>query len=414
MDQIYLDNGSTSFPKAPGVAEAVFSFMTRGGANIGRGSYRKAYSAEAMVYETRCLAAELFHAEDPRQVVFTKNVTESLNLVLKGFLKPGDHVLTSAMEHNAVMRPLQQLGKERFPLSGSPCDPGTDVGAVPGTDAADAGCVTFTRIPCTETGELRTELLEQCLRPETKAVVMTHASNVCGTVLPADTVGRFCRDHGLKFIMDSAQTAGVIPIDMEEMQIDALCFTGHKGLLGPQGTGGIVLRKGMEREITPLISGGTGSISHTELVPEFLPDRFEAGTLNLPGIAGLREALLWLKKRGIGVNREHEEQLTERFLRGLLPLEQEGLLKIIGKKTGKGRTAAVSVQTLKTDPAEAAFLLDERYGIMTRVGLHCAPAAHKTLGTFPTGTIRFSFGWANTAGEADAAAAAMKEICHGI
>ena len=398
MTQIYLDNGSTSFPKAPGVAEAVYSFMTRGGANIGRGSYRKAYSAETMVYETRCLTAELFHAEDPRQVVFTKNVTESLNFVLKGGLKPGDHVLTSAVEHNAVMRPLQQLGKELFP----------------GEDAADAGCVTFTRIPCTETGELRTELLEQCLRPETKAVVMTHASNVCGTILPAAEVGRFCRDHGLKFILDSAQTAGVVPIDMEEMQIDALCFTGHKGLLGPQGTGGMVLRKGMEREITPLISGGTGSISHTELVPEFLPDRFEAGTLNLPGIAGLRAALLWLKERGIDANREHEEQLTERFLRRLLPLEQAGLLRIAGRKTGKGRTAAVSVQTLKTDPAEAAFLLDERYGIMTRVGLHCAPAAHKTLGTFPAGTVRFSFGWANTEEEADAAAAAMEEICHGI
>ena len=398
MTQIYLDNGSTSFPKAPGVAEAVYSFMTRGGANTGRGSYRKAYSAETMVYETRCLTAELFHAEDPRQVVFTKNVTESLNLVLKGFLKPGDHVLTSAVEHNAVMRPLQQLGKELFP----------------GEDAADAGCVTFTRIPCTETGELRTELLEQCLRPETKAVVMTHASNVCGTILPAAEVGRFCRDHGLKFILDSAQTAGVVPVNMEEMQIDALCFTGHKGLLGPQGTGGMVLRKGMEREITPLISGGTGSISHTELVPEFLPDRFEAGTLNLPGIAGLRAALFWLKERGIDANREHEEQLTERFLRRLLPLEQAGLLRIAGRKTGKGRTAAVSLQTLQTDPAEAAFLLDERYGIMTRVGLHCAPAAHKTLGTFPAGTIRFSFGWANTEEEADAAAAAMEEICHGI
>ena len=398
MTQIYLDNGSTSFPKAPGVAEAVYSFTTRGGANIGRGSYRKAYSAETMVYETRCLAAELFHAEDPRQVVFTKNVTESLNLVLKGFLKPGDHVLTSSMEHNAVMRPLQQLGKELFP----------------GEGAADAGCVTFTRIPCTETGELRTELLDQCLRPETRAVVMTHASNVCGTILPAYEVGRFCRDHGLKFILDSAQTAGVVPVDMEEMQIDALCFTGHKGLLGPQGTGGMLLRKGMEREITPLISGGTGSISHTELVPEFLPDRFEAGTLNLPGIAGLRAALLWLKERGIDANREHEERLTERFLRRLLPLEQAGLLRIAGRKTGKGRTAAVSLQTLQTDPAEAAFLLDERYGIMTRVGLHCAPAAHKTLGTFPAGTIRFSFGWANTEEEADAAAAAMEEICYGI
>jgi len=386
--QIYLDYGSTSFPKPPGVAEAVCEFMTRQGMNINRGNYEKAYSAEEMVYETRCLISELFHGEGPKQVVFTKNVTESLNIVLKGFLKPGDHILTSSMEHNAVMRPLNQLS---------------------------ARGVEFTRIPCTEEGKLLTAELEQYLRPDTKAVVMTHASNVCGTVMPAAEVGRFCRTHGLKFFLDSAQTAGVIPIDMEDMCIDALCFTGHKGLLGPQGTGGIVLRKGLEREIEPLLSGGTGSISHTELVPEFLPDRFEPGTMNLPGIAGLRASLLWLKERGLETNRIHEEKLTAKFLKGLRPLEQDGLLKIAGLKTASGdRTAVVSVQTLTVDPAEAAYQLDENYGIMTRVGLHCAPAAHKTLGTFPAGTIRFSFGWASTGEDADAALAAMEEICRGI
>ena len=280
MNPIYLDNAGTSFPKAPGTAEAVFSFMTQGGGNISRGAYRKAYAAADMVYETRCLIAELFHGEDPRQVVFTKNVTESLNLVLKGYLKPGDHVLTSSVEHNAVMRPLKQIG------------------------------VAFTRVPCTETGELKTEELERSLRPETKAVVMTHASNVCGTILPFEAVGRFCSTHGLKFFADCAQTAGSVPVDMEAMNIDALCFTGHKGLLGPQGIGGVVLRKGLEQEIAPLVSGGTGSISHREEMPEFLPDRFEAGTLNLPGIAGLRAALLWLKERGISANRAHEDRLT--------------------------------------------------------------------------------------------------------
>lgn len=386
--QIYLDYGSTSFPKPPGVAEAVCEFMTRQGMNINRGNYEKAYSAEEMVYETRCLISELFHGEGPKQVVFTKNVTESLNIVLKGFLKPGDHILTSSMEHNAVMRPLNQLA---------------------------ARGVEFTRIPCTEEGKLLTDDLEQYLRPETKAVVMTHASNVCGTVMPAAEVGRFCRAYGLRFFLDSAQTAGVLPIDMEGMCIDALCFTGHKGLLGPQGTGGIVLRKGLEREIEPLLSGGTGSISHTEQVPEFLPDRFEPGTMNLPGIAGLRAALLWLKERGLEANRIHEEKLTAKFLEGLMPLERNGLLKIAGLKTAScERTAVVSVQTLTVDPAEAAYLLDEKYGIMTRVGLHCAPAAHKTLGTFPAGTIRFSFGWASTEEEADEALTAMEEICRGI
>ena len=355
MNPIYLDNAGTSFPKAPGTAEAVFSFMTQGGGNINRGAYRKAYAAADMVYETRCLIAELFHGEDPRQVVFTKNVTESLNLVLKGYLKPGDHVLTSSVEHNAVMRPLKQIG------------------------------VAFTRVPCTETGELKTEELERSLRPETKAVVMTHASNVCGTILPFEAVGRFCSTHGLKFFADCAQTAGSVPVDMEAMNIDALCFTGHKELLGPQGIGGVVLRKGLEQEIAPLVSGGTGSISHREEMPEFLPDRFEAGTLNLPGIAGLRAALLWLKERGI---------------------ESSGLTDI-------GRTSVVSVQTQTLDPAAAAFLLDDRFGIMTRVGLHCAPAAHKTLGTFPAGAIRFSFGWSNTAEEVDAALRALEKICRG-
>ena len=386
--QIYLDNGSTSFPKPPCVAEAVYEFMSRQGVNINRGTYGKAYSAEEMVYETRCLVSELFHGEGPKQVVFTKNVTESLNVVLKGFLKPGDHVLTSSMEHNAVMRPLNQLS---------------------------ARGVEFSRIPCTKEGKLLTEELEQYLRPDTKAIVMTHASNVCGTIMPVAEVGRFCRARGLKFFLDSAQTAGVIPIDMEDMCIDALCFTGHKGLLGPQGTGGIVFKKGLETEIEPLLSGGTGSISHTELVPEFLPDRFEPGTMNLPGIAGLRAALLWLRERGIEANRIHEDKLTAGFLKGLIPLVQDGLLKIAGLQTASGdRTAVVSVQPLMTDPAEAAFQLDEKYGIMTRVGLHCAPAAHKTLGTFPTGTIRFSFGWASSEEEADAALAAMEEICRGV
>ena len=401
MNPIYLDNAGTSFPKAPGTAEAVFSFMTREGVNIGRGAYRKAYAAADMVYETRCLIAELFHGEDPRQVVFTKNVTESLNLVLKGYLKPGDHVLTSSVEHNAVMRPLKQIG------------------------------VAFTRVPCTETGELKTEELERSLRPETKAVVMTHASNVCGTILPFEAVGRFCSTHGLKFFADCAQTAGSVPVDMEAMNIDALCFTGHKGLLGPQGIGGVVLRKGLEQEIAPLVSGGTGSISHREEMPEFLPDRFEAGTLNLPGIVGLRAALLWLKERGISANRAHEDRLTAQFLRGLLPMEEEGLIKILGRKnigtaeeartaadessglTDIGRTSVVSVQTQTLDPAAAAFLLDDRFGIMTRVGLHCAPAAHKTLGTFPAGAIRFSFGWSNTAEEVDAALRALEKICRG-
>lgn len=387
MKRIYLDNAATTYPKPRQVADAVYEYMTQLGCSIGRGCYADAYSTEELVYETRQLLQTLFHGDDCRNVVFTKNVTESLNVILKGFLKPGDHVLVSSMEHNAVMRPLVQLEQTG---------------------------VAFSRIPCRADGSLCTDAMEALLTKNTRAVVMTHASNVCGTVMPLEEVGQFCRNHGLKLIVDCAQTAGLLPIDMESMHIDALAFTGHKGLMGPQGIGGFLLRADMVPLIEPLLSGGTGSISHTEQIPDFMPDRFEPGTPNLPGILGLRAGLLWLRDTGLEAIRNHESALTEQFLTGLQPLEEAGLLRIVGKKTVNGRTGVVSVQTLKTDPAQAAFELDDRYGIQTRVGLHCAPQAHKTLGSFPTGTVRFSFGWFNTPEDAAAALRAMEEICHGL
>ena len=383
MEKYYLDNASTTFPKPEAVPQAVYTYMTSQGCNINRGCYDGAYDVEEIVYETRQWLAELFHGGDCKNVVFTKNVTESLNVILKGFLKPGDHVLVSSMEHNAMMRPIRQLEK---------------LG------------VEFDRIPCTETGELKLEALEGLLRPNTRAVAMMHASNVCGTVLPIGQVGAFCHAHGLKFIVDCAQTAGVLPIDMEKMHIDALAFTGHKGLLGPQGIGGFILKEEMIGLIDPLLSGGTGSISHTEEIPEFMPDRFEPGTMNLPGIVGLHAGLNWLAETGIDTVREHELTLTARFLTGLEHLEREGLLRIIGKRNCENRTGVVSIQTLTEELSQAAFRLDADYGIMTRVGLHCAPSAHMTLGTYPTGTIRFSFGWWNTPEEVDKALNALREI----
>ena len=383
MEKIYLDNASTTFPKPPRVAEAVYRYMTQAGVNINRGCYDSAYQVEEIVYETRQLLCELFHGPDSRNVIFTKNVTESLNVLLKGFLRPGDHVLVSAMEHNAVMRPLTQL--------------------------AEHGC-TFTRIPCDGTGALRPEAMEACLTPETRAVVMTHASNVCGTLLPIQQAGDFCRAHGLKFFVDCAQTAGVWPIDMEAMHIDALAFTGHKGLLGPQGVGGFVLREDLIGQVEPLLSGGTGSLSHTEETPDFLPDRFEAGTLNLPGILGLHAGLAWLKDTGIDAVRAHEQKLTARFLEGLRAIPG---IRVAGRGDLRGRTGVVSLQTPGRELSQVAWELDETYGIMTRVGLHCAPAAHRTLGTYPTGTIRFSFGWWNTEEEVDTALRALEEILKG-
>ena len=260
--------------------------------------------------------------------------------------------------------------------------------------------------------------MEGLVRENTKLVLCLHASNVCGTLLPVEAIGAFCLRHQLRFFLDSAQTAGVFPIDMQACHIDAVAFTGHKGLLGPQGTGGIVLREDLAQELTPLLAGGTGSMSHTEFMPEFLPDRFEPGTMNLPGLAGLHAALGFLMETGLDTIRAHELALTKRFLERIQPMQADGRLKIIGLPGMDNRAGVVSVQTTARDCADIAAELDETFGISTRVGLHCAPAAHQTLGTFPTGTIRFSFGFFNTEDDADRAAAALdaltKETAHGF
>ena len=384
MKKLYLDQASTTYPKPECVARAVYEYMTDNGSNINRGCYENAYDTEEIVLETRELICELFDGPDCKNVIFTKNVTESLNVVLKGFFKPGDHILTSSMEHNAVMRPLRQL---------------------------EAEGISFDRIPCNRQGELLLEEAEELLKSNTKAVVMMHASNVCGTLLPLKEVGAFCKVHGLKFIVDCAQTAGVFPISMKEMNIDALCFTGHKGLYGPQGIGGFILQEDMIKEISPLLSGGTGSISHTEEIPEFMPDRFEPGTMNLPGIFGLHAALEWLNDTGIESIHNKEIKLTELFLQKIREIDSDGeKIKVIGKTSVDGRTSVVSIQTPGRDVSDIAYLLDKNYGIMTRVGLHCAPNAHKTLDTYPTGTVRFSFGYFTTEEEVLFAVKALEEL----
>lgn len=381
MDNIYMDNACTSFPKPPSVAAAVGDFITNYGVNINRGSYGPAYEMENVVYQTRLALSNLFGYHDCKNVIFTANITTSLNMILKGFLRPGDHVLVSSMEHNAVMRPLVQLAREG---------------------------VSFDRIPCTQEGELCLEKAMSLVRPNTKAVIMTHASNVCGTVMPLMDVGDFCHRWGLKFIIDSAQTAGVLPIHMGDMHIDALCFTGHKGLLGPQGIGGFIVTDELASDLRPLISGGTGSLSHSEEVPDFLPDKFEAGTLNLPGIVGLHASLTYLSEEGVEKIHEKEMELTRQFFEGLKRISD---LTIAGKKDTSQRVAVVSVSSFSKDNAQVAFELENQYGILTRVGLHCAPGAHKTLHTFPAGTIRFSFSHYNTSDEVDTAIAALKSIC---
>lgn len=384
MNRIYLDQASTSFPKAPGVAQAMMDYLTMNGVNVNRGCYSSAYSAEEVIYETRQLLAELFHFSKCKNVIFTPNVTTSLNFILKGFLKPGDHILVSAMEHNAVMRPVVQL--------------------------ASSG-ISFDRIPFRTDGSMILEKVEELIRPETKAIVTLHASNVCGTRMPLDALGEICQRHQLYFVVDSAQTAGIVPINMDKMHIDALAFTGHKGLRGPQGTGGFLVSQELAEQMEPLISGGTGSVSHTEEIPDFMPDRFESGTPNLPGIYGLHEALLYLKTHSLQAINEKELSLTGYFLEQLQALDDTGRhIRIIGKKDLTDRNAVVSIQTPEIDMSQVAWQLDNEYGVMTRVGLHCAPNAHKTLGTYPAGTIRFSFGPENTKNELDFAIQGLKKI----
>ena len=380
MNYIYLDNASTTFPKAPNVASAMADYITNCGININRGSYSLAYDVEDIIYTTRQRLHTLFNGHDPSHVIFTQNVTMSLNMVIKGLLKAGDHVLVSSMEHNAVMRPLTQL--------------------------LDEG-ITFDTIPCDFTGSIQMDSIEPLIRPNTVALIINHASNVCGTIQPLKSIGQICKAHNLQFIVDAAQTAGVIPIDVKACHIDALCFTGHKGLLGPQGIGGIILTKEMAQNLTPLIAGGTGSFSHLETMPTHMPDAFESGTLNLPGIIGLNEGLAYIESQGMENIHNHELALTQAFLEGLQSIDG---INIVGKQNIQDRTAVVSITIDGMDPANIAYELESTYHIMTRVGLHCAPRAHQTLGTYPEGTVRFSFGYANTHKDVESALSALNTI----
>lgn len=380
MEKIYFDNGSTSFPKAPGVGDAIRDIIEHGAYNINRGGYEGAYEVADMVLTTREQLCRLFHFSESRNVVFTPSITYSLNYVIKGLLKPGDHVIVSSMEHNGMMRPLVQMAHQG---------------------------VTFDAAQADRNGVLDPQKVEDLIRPNTRAVMMLHASNLCGTMLPIQQVGEICARHGLIFVVDTAQTAGVFPIDMEKMHIDALCFTGHKGLRGPQGVGGMLLRDELCSQMTPLISGGTGSRSDSEEVPDFMPDRFESGTMNLPGIAGLHRALTYLEEYGIENIARQELAICQRFIDGALTLPDT---RVVGKLDTQDRAAIVSLDFQKMDNAEVSFLLDNQYGVMTRCGLHCAPRAHKSLGTFPQGTVRFSFSHHNTPEEVDTCIEGLRKI----
>ncbi|MDQ2087244.1 aminotransferase class V-fold PLP-dependent enzyme [Herbivorax sp. ANBcel31] len=361
MKSIYMDNGATSFPKAPGVAQNVYKYLTDIGASANRGAYSNSFEVEDVIFETRELLCSLFGFDKPENVVFTKNITESLNILMKGIFKSGDHVIVSSMEHNAVMRPLNAL---------------EEIG------------VSFSRVLCQNDGSLDPKDLLPLIGSNTKGVVMTHASNVCGTILNLEEVGKVCKEKALWFIIDAAQTAGTIIVDFDDLCADAIAFTGHKGLLGPQGIGGFMLKEELSNRLSTFIEGGTGSLSDAEVQPSYMPDKFEAGTPNVPGIYGLNASLKYLQKEGIQKIYEKEMQLMSVFLERLMNMDH---VDIIGKKDIKGRTGVISVNFKDRDNGEMAHRLSSEFGIMTRSGMHCAPSAHKTLGTFPEGTVRFGF-----------------------
>jgi cysteine desulfurase family protein len=377
---VYMDNGATSFPKAPGVADAMHRYLTEVGSSVNRGAYDSAFSAENIVFETREKIAELFNFNKPENVVFTKNITESLNVLIKGLLKKGDHVVVSSVEHNAVMRPLMAL-KSR------------------GVD--------FSRAACDYEGNLDIEDFKRQIKENTKAVIMTHGSNVSGTILDLESVGVICKEKGIIFIVDAAQTAGFLNIDMQKIGADAIAFTGHKSLLGPQGTGGFAIRDSLAKRVATFMEGGTGSLSELEEQPLYMPDKFEAGTPNVVGIFGLHAAFCYIEKIGVEKIAMHELEMTGHFINGLSEIPG---VRLAGRKDLLQRTAVVSIDFEGRDNAIIAHELSKRYGISTRCGLHCAPAAHKTLGTFPQGTVRFSLGYSTTMEEVDYALKSIKEV----
>ena len=380
---IYFDNAATSWPKPPEMMAAMIHYNETIGANPGRSGHERSLDAGRVMLDAREVLAQLFGLSDALQLVFTKNATEALNIALLGLLHPGDHVITSSMEHNSVMRPLRYLETQGVQLSVITCD---------------------------GDGRLDPEDVRAAIRPQTRLIVVTHASNVTGTLQPVAEVGQIAREHGILFCLDAAQTAGSVPIHVNGMGIDLLAFSGHKSLFGPQGTGGLYIREGLEKQIRPLIMGGTGSRSEFEVQPDFTPDQYESGTPNAIGLAGLGAGVRFLLAEGVGAVRRKEAGFTEQFLYGLASMKS---VTVYGPRDASGRTGVVSFNIAGVSPSTAALELDERFRIMCRPGLHCAPAAHRTIGTFPQGTIRFGFGYFNREEEIFMALKAIRSLAAG-
>lgn len=376
---IYIDNAATSFPKPPDVLQAMQHFLNDVGANPGRSGHRASVEAGRILYGVRDALARLFSIQDPLNIVFTMNATMALNIAILGLLKPGDHAITSSMEHNSVARPLKHLEGRGVEVTYIECD--------------------------RQIGILDPQVVQTAIKRNTRLIALIHASNVCGGVLPVEDIGRIARKAGIPFLVDASQTAGSYSIDVDKMNIDLLAFPGHKCLFGPQGTGGLYVRPDITLE--PLYYGGTGSRSEYELQPEFMPDRLESGTPNTVGIAGLGAGVDYILRVGLPNIIEHKKKLTQRFLRGLDDMPH---VEIAGRNGTADGMSVISINIDGKASSEVGRRLEEEDGILVRCGLHCAPLAHKTLGTFPDGTVRFSLGYFNTEEEIDTALSAIERM----
>lgn len=380
---IYLNNAATTKDKPKEVFEAVQKFILGNNVSPGRGADMLSVEADSILTEARLSLARLFNAEDPKQIVFTLNCSDALNTAINGSLKPGDHVLISAIEHNSIVRPLRFLEKRGIELDIIPVDPNT----------------------C----RVDPKYVVERFNKRTKLVAMLHASNVVGAVQPIDEIGCLTRKNGALFLVDAAQTAGIYDIDVQNMNIDLLAFAGHKGLMGPQGTGGLYIRKGVE--IDPFRHGGTGSQSESETQPELMPDKFETGTPNTPGLAGLKASADFILREGTDKIKQHSQKLTDILLDGLRSIER---INIYGPLDAKKQASVVSFNIRGVEPKVVGDILEKKFGIVVRTGLHCAPFCHKTIGTFPKGTVRISTGYYNKEADINAALYAVREIVHNI
>jgi len=381
-DGIYMDNAATSWPKPPSVIEAMAWYQEEVGASAGRGGYRRAVDASRVIFDARRAVANLLGVADSRRIIFTLNCTEGLNLALRGWLEEGDHVVTTSMEHNSVARPLNHLKAERG--------------------------IEIAYVPCSGEGILDPDDVAAAITPRTRLVAVIHASNVCGAVNDVRAVGAICRERGVPFLVDAAQSAGSIPIDVEDANVDFLGFPGHKGLLGPLGTGALYV--GPNVRPRPLYQGGTGTDSEKTLQPEVLPDYYEAGSHNAVGLAGLKAACDFVAAVTPAAMGEHKSGLAERFVAGV---DEIPGVEYFGPRDFSRHAGVCSVRVAGMDAAEVGHRLDAEYGIMVRTGLHCSPLAHTTLGTIDTGTVRFSFGYYNTEEQVDAAVRALGKIARG-